>query len=107
MSDSSCYSSSDESENVGQQQDLKQSNNIKIIDEMSAKLAKHRQRHNRNIKAYLSRKPEQRDKAKIRSLIQRLRKMNYDLDDDAIYMLLTNDEERYLYLIELLKLEKE
>lgn len=79
-----------------------------LIEEMSAKLQHVREVRNRNIKNYLNRNPEQRQKANKRASLHYVKKtLGIDIKDDPIYLTLETDEERDLYLKYLIELERQ
>lgn len=86
---------------------MDETQNISLIDEMSAKLKHIRDVRNRNVKAYLKRNPIQRQKQNKRATINYIKRAyDIDINDDPIYQTLNTDEERDLYLKYLVELEK-
>jgi hypothetical protein len=79
-----------------------------LIEEMSAKLQHVREVRNKNIKNYLNRNPEQRQKANKRASLAYIKKsLGIDVKTDPIYLTLETDEERDLYLKYLIELERQ
>ena len=79
-----------------------------LIEEMSAKLQHVREVRNKNIKNYLNRNPEQRQKANKRASLAYIKKsLGIDVKTDIIYLTLETDEERELYLKYLIELERQ
>jgi hypothetical protein len=79
-----------------------------LIEEMSAKLNHVKEVRNRNMKNYLSRNTEQRQKANKRASLAYIKKsLGIDVKTDIIYLTLETDEERELYLKYLIELERQ